>query len=180
MRRRGTMTTLLRLLMFILAISTLEALVPWVEAQSSTLATTVVQNVVKAGSKIRVKIQFKNISDHDINLMSAPWDDKEDHPETVGFRPIMVNAQGKEPPLTKWGKQVFGRTEPSDHLPPNLTLNAVTTFPLHPGQVYTSEVIVSDLYDLSVPGTYMVQVSRHDHDLKHDVKSNFVSITITP
>src|SRR5882724_3005153 len=150
------MRILRRLLPLSLAIATLAACVTRAEAQSFTFKISAVQDVVKAGSKVRVKMELKNTSEDDISLTRVPWG-KEDHPELEGFRPVVKDARGKEPALTKWGRLVYGRTEPSDN-PPNLTLNAVISYPLEPGHVHTTEVIVSDLYDLSVPGTYTVQI----------------------
>jgi hypothetical protein len=36
------------------------------------------------------------------------------------------------------------------------------------------------LYDLSVPGTYTVQVPYYDDDLRQAVKSNAATITVVP
>jgi hypothetical protein len=127
------------------------------EAQSFSFKISPVESVVKAGNKGRVKIELKNMSEDSLSLMGVLWG-KEDHPELEGFRPIVKNPQGKEPPLTKWGRLVFGRPEAGDN-PPNLTLNAVGTYPLEPGTVYMTEVVVSDLYDMSAPGVYTVQIS---------------------
>jgi hypothetical protein len=129
---------------------------PRSEAQSYTFKISAVHDVVKAGSEVRVKIELKNTSQDDISLTGVPWG-KEDHPELEGFRPIVKDAHGKEPPLTKWGRLVCGRPKAEDN-PPNSTFNTVAAYPLEPWNIHTTEVIVSDLYDLSVPGVYTVQI----------------------
>jgi|HubBroStandDraft_1064217.scaffolds.fasta_scaffold237896_2 hypothetical protein len=124
--------------------------------QSYTFKISAARDVVRVGSEVRVKIELKNTSEDDISLTGVPWGDK-DHPELEGFRPTVKDAQGKEPPLTKWGRLVFGRPTAEDN-PPNLTFNAVQAYPLEPWHVHATEVIVSDLYDLTVPGVYTIQI----------------------
>jgi hypothetical protein len=149
------MRILLKLLPLVLAIAALEASLPTVEAQSFTFTISAVQDVVKVGSKVRVRIELKNTSEDDISLTSLPCG-KEDCPEIKGFRPVVKDSHGKEPPLTKWGRLVFGRQTPEDRS--SLVLNAVGSYPLAPGRTYTTEMVVSNLYDLSLPDSYTIQI----------------------
>ena len=48
------------------------------------------------------------------------------------------------------------------------------------GEERTQVVSVSDLYDLSKPGQYTIQVRRWDDDTKTWVKSNTITVTVTP
>jgi hypothetical protein len=41
-------------------------------------------------------------------------------------------------------------------------------------------ISVSDLYDLSKPGQYTIQVRRWDDETKTWVKSNTLTVTVTP
>lgn len=43
-----------------------------------------------------------------------------------------------------------------------------------------TEIKLDEMYDLSAPGKYTVQVPHYDEDNKEDVKSNTVTITVTP
>jgi hypothetical protein len=121
-----------------------------------------------------VKIQLKNISDHDISWMALPEGDV--HGEMVGFRPIVKDAHGKEPPLTKGGRRLFGRTAPEE---PDLVIEAVGVVAVHPGAVMKTEIKLNELYDLS-PGKYTVQVWTYDEENKEKVMSNTVSLTVVP
>jgi hypothetical protein len=158
------------------------------KAQSFTLKISAVQNVVKVGSNVRVKIELKNTSEDDISLGGMPCGNKEGCPELQGYHFIVRNFQGKEPPLTKWGRQVFGRPKPNETFP-RVILESVVSFPLSPGQTYTTEIIVSNLYDLSVPGIYTIQifyaaypfgVPLHEYSEESKQVSNVVTITVEP
>jgi hypothetical protein len=130
---------------------------------------------VKAGAPVIVKVQLKNTSDHDLSWMSLPGGNV--HGEVVGFRPIVKDAQGKEPPLTKWGRQVFGRTAKGE---PGLVLNAVGLVAVHPGDVMKTEIHLNEIYDLSAPGKYSVQVRYFDDENKDEVRSNAITVTVAP
>jgi hypothetical protein len=51
---------------------------------------------------------------------------------------------------------------------------------LEPGQSVKQEYPVWDDYDLSKPGKYTIQVSRLDRETNTRVKSNTITITVTP
>jgi hypothetical protein len=159
------------------------------EAQSFTFKISAVRDVVKAGSEVRVKMELKNTSEDDIGLTGIPLG-KQDHPEIEGFLPIVKDALGKEPPLTKWGRLVYGRPSQDDN-PNHLTFNAVGLYPLEPGNVHAMEITVSDLYDMSAPGVYTIQIPYKPcffgvpldrgkkRELAHEV-SPTVSVTVLP
>jgi hypothetical protein len=101
-------------------------------AASHTLTVTPAALAVKARSQVRLKIEFKNISNHDIEMTSVPWG-KEDHSELEGFIPTVTDSDGQQAPLTKWGRLVAGRPNPSDN-PNHLTFQLVATISLPPGR----------------------------------------------
>jgi hypothetical protein len=86
-----------------------------------------------------------------LDVMFTPGGDV--HGEIIGFRPIVKDAAGKEPPLTRWGRVASGRVIPEDHSP-GLVLNATGSIAVHPGVAMRSEIKLNELYDLSVPGKY--------------------------
>lgn len=144
--------------------------------RSFTFDISVEQDAFKVGSQIAVKIQLKNTSDHDITRTSLPhWDTDG---ELIGFRPIVRDAQGKEPPLTKWGRMALHRPPLDDHDPP-LVLNAVGLVAMHPGEILKTEISLNALYDL-VPGKYTVQVQYYDDENKEAVKSKTITLTVVP
>jgi hypothetical protein len=172
-RFTGKMRHVLRLLPFIMAITAGMALAQTVQ-RSISFGISVPNDTVKVGSPIIIKIQEKNISDHDIWWMSLPGGNH--HGEVIGFRPIIKDTQGKEPPLTKWGREVFGRTAPGE---PNLVLNAVGQIAVQPGEVMRTEINLNGLYDLS-PGKYAVQVWTYDDENKEQVMSKRITVTVVP
>jgi hypothetical protein len=144
--------------------------------RSFTFDISVAQDTFKVGSQIAVKIQFKNTSDHDITRTSLPhWDTDG---ELIGFRPIVCDAQGKEPPLTKWGRMALRRPPLDDHDAP-LVLSAVGPVAMHPGEILKTEISLNALYDL-VPGKYTVQVQYYDDENKEAVKSRTIALTVAP
>jgi hypothetical protein len=161
-------------LLFILSIAT--GLVPAQTAHRSfSFGISAASADVKAGAAVIVKIQLKNTSDHDLSWMSLPGGDV--HGEVMGFRPIVKDAQGTEPPLTKWGRQVFGRTAKGE---PGLVLNAVGLVAVHPGDVMKTEIHLNELYDLSAPGKYSVQMRYFDDENKDEVRSNAITVIVVP
>ncbi|MGD0793035.1 MAG: DUF2135 domain-containing protein [Terriglobales bacterium] len=169
------MTSMAKALASILAITVGAALAQTVQ-RSFSFGISVVHETIKVGSPIVVKVQLKNTSDHVIYRMGLPgWDV---HGELVGFPPIVRDAQGNEPPLTKWGRLAFGRETPEDKS--TLVLNEVLRVPMPPGEVMKTEIRLSDLYDLSVPGKYTVQVRYYDDENKEEVKSTTITVTVVP
>ncbi|MFZ0479528.1 MAG: hypothetical protein WAL71_10290 [Terriglobales bacterium] len=141
-----------------------------------SLGISVEHDTVKAGSPIVVKIRFKNISDHDLVRMRRPEGDA--HGELLGFPPIVRDAQGNEPPLTRKGRLIFGRQTPEDKaIYVGVSVGATA---MHPGEVITPEIRLSELYDMSAPGKYTVQVWHYDEEHKDDVKSNAITVTVVP
>ena len=57
---------------------------------------------------------------------------------------------------------------------------AGTLVSLKPSQDWRNTLRVSDLYDLSKPGQYTIQVRRWDDETKTWVKSNTITVTVTP
>src|ERR1700685_2711330 len=78
--------------------------------RSFTFDISVAQDTFKVGSQTAIKIKVKNTSNHDIPATVLPGSDV--HGELIGFRPIVRDTQGKEPPLTKWGRKALSRQLP--------------------------------------------------------------------
>jgi len=144
--------------------------------RSFTLVISADSSIVKQGSPISIKIELRNISDHNIGWTMAPGGDL--HGEIIGFPPILRDVQGREPPLTKWGRKVLGRGGAPDDAP--LVRNAVFRYEMPPGKVMKTEIRLDEVYDLTSPGKYTIQVSHYDEDNKEEAKSNTLTITVTP
>ena len=142
-------------------------------------------HAVKAGAPIVIEIRFKNISDHNIRFTGRP--EGPTHGELLGFPPIVRDVEGKEPPLTKLGRLEFGRKKPGeDDYDAHMIESGVGSSWLRPGGVMTPVIKLNELYDLSIPGKYTVQVLHGGYDLhgghddKTEVKSNTITVTVVP
>jgi len=51
---------------------------------------------------------------------------------------------------------------------------------LDPGKSVTNRVNVTQVYDLSRPGKYTIQVKQYDDESKSFVKPNKITVTVTP
>jgi hypothetical protein len=123
---------------------------------------------VKAGSELFIKVQMKNISDHEVDCSRVPtngWDgayqyDVRDTHGNLAERKLLVPGH----PEIKGASSIW----------PCI---------LKPGESTNDDHIISRLYDLSHPGKYAIQVSRlitGGHKEDGVVKSNTITITVTP
>ena len=147
-----------RLSPLILAIAIFEFARVDADAQSFHLTINAVEDVVKVGGKIRLKIQLKNTSDDEIFLYSGPCGQAGNITTIQNFRPVVKDAQGKQPPLTRLGREIFRRPNPGETFPDVVIECSGGFYPLAVGQVQNAEIVLSDFYDLNVPGSYTVEV----------------------
>jgi hypothetical protein len=152
--------------------------------QPFSLTISAAHESVKAGAPIVVEISFKNISDHNIRCTGRP--EGPTHGELIGFRPVVRDAEGMEPPLTKLGRLEFGRKKPGEDDHDAYMIESAAGTWLRPGGVMTPVIKLNELYDLSVPGKYTVQVLHGGYDLlgshddKTEAKSNTITVTVVP
>lgn len=130
---------------------------------SFTLYISTDEDTVRAVDKVVVNIEVTNTSDHEIV-----------HNTGITMLDIQVRvAQGNLAPLTESGRSLrkqFGNPGSSYNLSrvkPGDTLRA-------------GAVTVGGLYDLSRPGDYTIQISQFDDETKTWVKSNTITLTVTP
>jgi hypothetical protein len=134
-----------------------------------------VEPVFKAGSKILVDVTFENIADHDI-LLTSRWGN-------AGFEyPIDVwDEKGATAPETKYGRWKNNHKTAEDRADPiEISSSNSVDRTLNRGRSYTDRVSVSEVYDLSHPGKYTIQVRQYDEDSKSFAKSNKITVTIAP
>jgi hypothetical protein len=113
---------------------------------------------VKAGSKVIVSITPTNRSDHKIHFRVEPMDYR--------YEVTVYDAQNKMAMETERGRKVKGASAKMSYLG--------GSFWLDPGESRKDELAVSDLYDMSRPGKYRIQVSRKG------AKSNTITINVVP
>lgn len=128
---------------------------------SLALEIDATQDVLKVGSPVNIAISAINLTNHDLDLDNA-----------LTLYSIEIADGGKiEPPLTEGGKrhQQFHGYSGGHHV--HLTPGETTGMGILP---------IGELYDLSRPGEYTIQIARVDEETKTLVKSNTVNITVKP
>jgi hypothetical protein len=113
---------------------------------------------VTAGSKVMVSITPMNRSDHRIRFRVEPMDYR--------YQVTVYDAQNNMAMETERGRKVKGGSAKMSHLG--------GSFWLDPGESRKDQLAVSNLYDMSRPGKYKVQVSREG------AKSNTITIDVVP
>lgn len=126
-----------------------------------TLSIASPQDTIKAGSEVSLLPEVLNTSDHVIVFDPIP--SKLD----IWVR----DSQGNLAPLTRKGQEFRKHSDETGG----------GALQMRPGDTaYLGEVMVDKLYDLTRPGKYTIQVSRVDDATKTWVKSNTITITVTP
>lgn len=134
------------------------------------------QQAVKAGSAIRVDVNMTNVSAHAISY-SKPRVER-GRAEFMYRRVAIHDSQGGSPPMTELGRATFGQSLPGENL--NTFDVSEMVVPLGRGESVTDFMIISNLYDLSRPGSYAVMLQHWDPSTKTEVHSNTIIIKVTP
>lgn len=122
----------------------------------------------KAGSDVYINIQMTNTSNHNVDCTMNPTSHAVDRAYQYEVHDInghLIKEKLREHPEIGGTFQIWPCT-------------------LKPGQTtHDRDNLISRIYDLSRPGTYVIQVSRFiagDDKSKGTVKSNKFAITVTP
>ena len=113
---------------------------------------------VKSGSKVMIQVARTNISGQAILFRVEPIEYR--------YEVVVHDAHGDMAADTDHGREVrrdFGGIQYSG-----------PAFPLPPRETMKDELVISDLYDLSRPGRYSVQVSCRG------AKSNTITMAVVP
>jgi hypothetical protein len=121
----------------------------------------------KAGSAVWVEVTARNESDHVIRADTTAADD----PGGWIFRADIQGEQGSNPPKTDFYENINSYS---------VSGSMFRLIKLKPGEARTDSVNVSKLYDLSRLGQYTIQLRRRDLEGKRYVKSNEITVTVTP
>lgn len=141
------------------------------QAAKPTISISIspLQEAVKSGSPIVVKLVLTNISDHKLGFS---WI------RGSGGRNFEVNVSDSQghpaQPAPRKGIDKNGR-----HWVRMSAGSAYVVY-LEPGQAKTDEFDASDFYVLTRPDKYTIQLQRADGESKTVVESNTVSVTVTP
>ena len=141
-----------------------------------SLTIKTAQGTVKVGSDVVVEAEMKNISAEDV--FYSVFTGRGDGPVASGFTWEILNSKGKPVPFTEYGLKL-NRPEPELGSGGYVPAAGKTIFGLlGPGKAIVEKMALSKEYDLSKPGKYSIQALRSDG--KTDVKSNIITLTVTP
>jgi hypothetical protein len=131
------------------------------QGQAFTLVISAPHYSLAKGSEFKLKVRLENCSGHQMTVDSAE----------TRYDIQVFDSRGLPAPLTDAGR-TFRKYLGSGH---------ATFVRLKPGEILRESFNdVSKLYDLSPPGEYTIQVSRFDEQTKTWVKSNTITVTVTP
>lgn len=125
-----------------------------------TLSLT--KNVVRAGEKIDIHVRLKNSSRQDLNFS---------YPEGDPLTCVVAvhDENGNAVADTKLGLALKAQHAGLERPP--------ASYAIHPGEAQTRDCNVSDLYEMSAPGKYSIEVQQLDG---RPVRSNVVAVAVVP
>jgi hypothetical protein len=128
------------------------------------VVVAVENSTVVAGSDVTLDVSLTNTSNQDVS-------------EGVMYKGTGIDSTLRFEVRDGNGKLVPKRTYPH----PELATGSVKFRTISVGETLTQHQTVSALYDLRKPGKYTVQVFRRSSaNPADDIKSNIVTITVTP
>lgn len=146
-------------------------------AQSKTapiaIAIEAVQkNPIKLGVEIRVSITVTNTSKENVVLLTTPGPGGRH--AGLWYDVVVRNTNGSSVTKTRF-KRILDREDQKGHV---FGSSIATT--LAPGESVKEEATLGDMYELTIPGTYLVRVDRPfpDANPASKIKSNQISITL--
>ena len=134
---------------------------------SISIATA--QTSFGAGKDIPIDISVNNISDHQIPIFVSPGESG----IALAFEITVFDETGSRVTETVEGKNAHGKTNV-----PRTISGGTVMIPV--GGNYKSTTHINKIFDLTKSGTYTVEVQKLDKTNKVLIKSNVLTITITP
>jgi hypothetical protein len=143
-----------------------------------SISISAAEQQVVSGSPVKVKLTLTNKSDHDISI----WRENTEDEGGRTYRVDVHDDANKVPPETKIGTVRNGNwAELSRLSPEEIDLGGSgACITLKSGKSLTEDVSISRLYDLGKPGKYTIQLRRLVEGIGTYVKSNTVTVTVTP
>jgi Prolyl oligopeptidase family len=133
---------------------------------SFSIAISAVEDEVQVRSDARLSITLKNLSDHQIFFGHRPGRDTPEY----SFRIEVRNAAGHVVEETAYGREAMQRQESQ----------SPTVDYVQPGGTVVETAHLTKLVNLSRPGRYTVRVFRKDPESKAVVRSNEITLSVTP
>lgn len=140
-------------------------------SQDQTILITTHQASVAVGSEVRITATITNISNHPIDEAIST------NGEDISLRLIVRDEQqrilAEKPP-----DQTPCHKEPGCEVV-RMKIGNLVGMKLAPGKSYGNDFVLTELYNLSKPGKYFVQVVRGEIG-SATLKSNILTITVVP
>ena len=144
------------------------------ESQPSVALTlSAIPCTARTGQAIELKVSVKNISQR--NIVVA---DEIGPNGGADYDVFVTDSQGMSAPETAYHRHLKGRRQPNDPL--FYRSGSRQTSVVQPGRSVGDVIDVGKIYDLSKPDTYKIWLERLDQTSGIHVKSNVVTVTVTP
>jgi hypothetical protein len=144
-------------------------------APSISIGIAVSQSVVASGTRVELHILVTNVSKGLIHMGRDNGKDSAALYYTVDLR----DTEGDSAPKTRFNRILHGEVH-ADPDKGGIITGSPIIFPLQPGETLKDDMILNDLFDLKVPGKYTVQIQHEDPVTHNPVKSNIITLTVTP
>ena len=128
--------------------------------------------------EVYVEVITENTSNHKLFL----WTERLSTEQAGSVYKVDIHdSNGMSPPEMEFGRQtkIFDEAPPSAG-PTSTPRQLGERMRLLPGESWRDLILMKNLYDLSQPGQYTIQVRRWDDETKTWVKSNTLTVTVTP
>ena len=147
------------------------------QAQSKTAPIAIAieaveKNPIRLGTDIRISITVTNTSKEKVVLLTTPG---RTH-AGIWYDVVVRNTNGSSVTKTRIKRILDGDgEEEKGHV-----LGSLIATTLAPGESVKEEATLGDMYELTMPGTYLVRVDRPfpDANPASKIKSNQISITL--
>jgi hypothetical protein len=161
------------LTLFLIAVASLEIGLAQTAAQPRYSITISAANAtVKGGSEIRVQIVQKNTTDRDQPF----W--IENIAKLHGEYLFLINVTRADGNKVHRSEYFRGVRDEAGNFMPGIGMSGGIIIE-KPGDSFTSSIDLNELYELT-PGKYAVQVYVNDSIAKVTVKSNTITVMVTP
>jgi len=125
-------------------------------SQNNVSMTMRFQPHYKVGKLVTIAVTLKNLRGINVTCDNLP-----PYGNSIISLKRLLNGVKYDVPLTDFGKQY----SPAD---PARAAGRVAHITLHPGMTYTTVIDINHLYKLTLPGTYVITVSRAINDFASD------------
>jgi hypothetical protein len=129
---------------------------------------------VSIGSEVRIEVVITNTSRHPVSNATAPGAPGHNDLITLDVR----NSRGETLPEKEPDQSSCAGRSGCKIV--RMQVGSQVSHLLLPGEIYRDQLVVSDRYDLQLPGEYTIRAIRPDDKTRTSIVSNAIKITVTP